>query len=266
MKTQLRLNSVVLHGVGSGPESGAIDLIYSFLFTEFEQDIYSYISINQIGNDLREFVKREPGNKIHVNIRYPAYADFEIKSVAEKNLIRLDVIHTALLRVASQYGKLEIQKLEGIKEKIINNNFSFDFVCKAYPNKKNDNLVAKIIVHPEIDRFNYILLIEENQKVKCKMSLYCGLTNLFYYADLFSIVKWKSMNELVITGKEKEVEICITVNECKITFTNLTKYKKPPFFEIMRADISEADRQKARQDWLHSIPPSLRALITNKIN
>ncbi len=266
MKTQLRLNSVVLHGVGSGPESGAIDLIYSFLLTEFEQDIYMYISINQIGNDLKEFVMKEPGNKIHVNILYPAYEDFETKSVGEKNLIRLDVIHTALLRVANQYGKLEIQKLEEIKEKIINNNFSFDFICKAYPYKKNDNLVAKIIVHPEMDRFNYFLLVEENQKVKCRIKLYCGLTNLFYYSDLFSTVKWKSMNELIITGKAKEVEICITVNECKITFTNLTNYQKSPYFEMMRADTSEADRQKAHQDWLHSIPPSHRALITNEPN
>ena len=266
MKTQLRLNSVVLHGVCSGAESGAIDLIYGFLLTEFAQDIYSYISINQIGSDLKEFVMKEPGNKIHVNIRYPVHEDFETKIVVERNLIRLDVIHTALIRVANQYGKLEIQKLEEIKEKIINNNFSFDFICKAYPYKKNDNILAKIIVHPEIDRFNYFLLVEENQKVKCRIKLYCGLTNLFYYSDLFSIVKWKSTNELIITGKAKEVEISITVNECKITFTNLTKYQKSPSFEMMRADTSETDRQKAHQDWLHSIPLSHRALITNEPN
>jgi len=266
MKTQLRLNSVILHGVGSGPESGAIDLIYAFLLTEFEQDIYRYISVNQIGNDLKEFVMKEPGNKIHVNIRYPADEDFEKNSVDEKNLIRLDVIHTALLRVANQYGKLEIQRLEQIKEKIINNNFSFDFVYKIYKYKKNYNIIAKIIVHPEMDRFNYFLLVEENQKVKCRMKLYCGLTNLFYYSDLFSIVKWKSMNELIITGKAKEVEICITVNECKIRFTNLTKYQKSPFFEMMRADTSEADRQKAHQDWLHSLPPSHSALLNYTAN
>ena len=260
MKTQLRLNSIVLHGVG-GFESGAIDIIYAFLLTEFKQDIYSNIFINQIGTDLKEFVMKEPGNKIYVNIRYPAHEDFEIKSVSQKNLIRLDVIHTALLRVANQYGKLEIEKLVEIKEKIISNNFSFDFICKEYPYKKNDNLIAKIIVHPEIDRFNYFLLVEENQKVKCMIKLYCGLTNLFYCSDLFSTGKWKSMNELIITGKAKEVEICITVNECKVTFANFTNYQKSPYFEMMRADTSEADRQKAHQDWLHSLPPSQSAFL-----
>src|SRR5437667_12875436 len=107
MKTQLRLNSVVPHGVGSGSESLALDLIYEFLLREFAQAIYRYISINQIGSELNEFVMKEPGNKIHVNIRYPAHEDFESKSADEKNEIRLDIVHTALLRVAEYDKKLD---------------------------------------------------------------------------------------------------------------------------------------------------------------
>lgn len=266
LKTQIRLNSVVLHGVGSSPETGAIELIYSFLLTEFQQDIYKYISINQIGNDLKEFVIKEPGNKIHVNIKYPLDDDFEMKSLDEKNMIRLDVIHNSLLRVAHQFGKLEIQKLEEIKQKIISFNFSFDFVYRIYEHKKNHNLIAKIVIHPESNRFNYFLLVEDNQKVKCRIKLYSGLTNLFYYPDLFSNVKWKSINEILIIGKVKEVEIYIKVNECKIVFRNLTNYLKSPFFEMMRADTSEADRQKAHKDWLHSLPASQSALLNYKPN
>lgn len=266
MKTQLRLNSTVIHGVGSGPESGAIDLIYGFLLAEFEQNIYSFISINQIGSELEEFVSKEDGNKIYVNIRYPVFEDFETKNTNEKNLIRLDVIHTALLRVASQFGKLQIHKLEQIKEKIIKNNFRFDFECKIYRYKKNENVIAKIVVCPELDRFNYYCVVEDNQKVKCKIKLYSGLTNLFYYSDLFSSVKWKSMDVLAINGKAKEVEINIIVSKCEITFTNLTKYTKPPYFEMMRADTSEADRQKAYQDWLHSLPLSHSSIITHEPN
>ena len=45
MKTQLRLNSVVPHGVGSGFESLALDLIYEFLLSEFGQNFYRWIGI-----------------------------------------------------------------------------------------------------------------------------------------------------------------------------------------------------------------------------
>jgi hypothetical protein len=118
MQTEIRLGSVVLHGVG-GPEAGAIDYIYIYLLQEFKQCFYSRIGINQVGDDLTEFVMKEPGNKIHVNIRYPVYEDFETKSKEEKNLIRLDVIHTSLLRVAEYDGKFDVNKLEAIKQKIL---------------------------------------------------------------------------------------------------------------------------------------------------
>jgi hypothetical protein len=262
MKTQLRLNSVVLHGVGSGPESGAIDLIYAFMLTEYGQDVYRYIGINQIGDDLKEFVMKEPGNKIYVNIRYPVYEDFETKSVEEKNLIRLDVMHTALLQIAAYDNKLNTNKLETIKRKILDADFSFDFVCKEYKYKKNDKLKAKIIIHPEIDKFNYYCLVEENGQVKCKVKIYCGGTDTLYYRDLFSDVKWKSENEIFITGKAKEVEIKITIDTCE----NLTNYDKAPYFEMMRADTSEPDRHKAHQDWLHSLPPAMAAVIRQSHN
>ena len=61
METQLRLNSVVKHSVGSGSESLAIDLIYEILLREYSENIYRYISINQIDLSLNEFVLIEPG-------------------------------------------------------------------------------------------------------------------------------------------------------------------------------------------------------------
>jgi len=218
MKTQIRLTSNVSDGIGNGPESGAIDLIYGFLLTEFEQDIYNYISINQIGDDLQEFVMKEPGNKIHVNIRYPTHKNFDAKTTDEKNLIKLDIIHSALLRVANEYEKLDEEKLDIIKERIIINNFSFDFVCKIYYYKKSESLTAKIIVHPEVDKFNYYCLIEEDEKVKCKVKIYNGLTDMHYYNELFSDIKWKSKDEITIKGKSKEVEITVWINKCEAIF------------------------------------------------
>jgi len=265
MKTEIRLGSVVAHGVG-GHEAAAIDMIYIFLLHEFGQDIYRRIGINQIGEDLNEFVMKEPGNKVHVNIRYPVYEDFELKSVDEKNRIRLDVIHSALLRIAEYDKKLDTHQLEAIRKKILDYNFSFEFVCKTHVNKKNGNLVAKITVHPEMDRFNYYAIIEESGKVKCRIHIYNGRTGVFFGEEFFSYGKWRGDNEFIIGGKTKEAEIHVLVKECKAEFVNLTRYANPPYFTVMRADISEEDREKAGQDWQHSLPPAVAAVIRQAHN
>lgn len=265
MKTQLRLNSVVPHGVGSGSESLALDLIYEFLLHEFGQDIYRYISINQIGSELNEFVMKEPGNKIHVNIRYPAYEDFEMRSGDEKNMIRLDVVHAALVRVAEYDKKLDVGQLEAIRKKIIANNFSFDFVCRTYVNKQSSNLIAMIIVNPTMDRFEYYVQVEEDKKLKCKLHIYRGRPGV-HFAEFFFYGKWKGKNELIIWGKKKEVEIHVLVDECRADFVNLTLYNNPPYFTVMRADISEEDREKSYQDWQHSLPPAVAAVIRQANN
>jgi hypothetical protein len=265
MYTEIRLGSVIVHGVG-GPEAAAMDMIYICLLHEVGQDVYRRIGINQIGEDLDEFVTKEPGNKIHVNIRYPAYVDFELKSVDDKNKIRLDVIHTALLRVAEYDKKLNVDQLEAIRKKILDNNFSFEFVCQSYINKTNRNLIAKVVVHPEIDRFNYYAIIEEDEKLRCRVHIYNGRTGVFFGEDFFSHGKWKGTDELVISGKQKEVDICIFINECRVNFVNLTKYANPPYFTVMKADISEEDRAKAYQDWQHSLPPAVTAVIRQAHN
>jgi hypothetical protein len=265
MKTEIRLGSVVPHGVG-GAEAAGMDLIYTCLLHEFGQDIYKRIGINQIGEDLNEFVIREPGDKIHVNIRYPAYEDFESKSVEEKNKIRLDVMHAALLRVAEYDKKLDIYQLDAIRKRILDNDFSFEFVLKSHASKKDENLVAKITVHPEMDRFNFYAIIEENGKVKCRVPIYNGRTGVFFGEEFFFYGKWKGKNEFIIWGKKKEVEIHILVDECRTAFVNLTRYANPPYFTVMRADISEQDREKARQDWQHSLPPAVAAIVRQAHN
>lgn len=265
MKTQLRLNSVVPHGVGSGPESGAIDLIYFFLLHKFRQEHYSYIGINQIGKELREFVMKEPGKKIHCNIRYPVFEDFETKSIEEKNRIRLDVIHTALLRIADYDEKLDKDKLEDIKNEILEKNFSFEFECKTYPNKKNKSLLGKVLVNPQIDKFDYYVLIEENGKEKCKLNIYSAVSTVFYFPYFFRYGKWKNDFEFILTGTKREVEIHILINVCSVGYKNLTAYDNPPTFQMFRADISKEQKEKANQDFLHSLPPSNAAVIRQSL-
>jgi putative transposase len=104
----LRLESVVPHGVG-GTEAGIIDLIYAFLLQEYGQDIYSYIHVNQIGEDLDEVIIKD-GKNIYINVRYPAIEGLEQRSTKERNRIRLDVAHTALLKIAEYEKKLDVTK------------------------------------------------------------------------------------------------------------------------------------------------------------
>jgi hypothetical protein len=265
MKTHIfRLESVGPHTVG-GPEAGAIDLIYTFLLQEYKQDVYSYLHINQIDEGLNELVMKEPGNKIFINIRYPIHEDFEQKSIEEKNRIRLDVIHTALLRIADYDKKLDVSKLEAIRNKILKNNFSFELECKAYLNNKNKELLAKVLVHPQMDKFDYYVSIEKNGKVKCRLKIYSAATNIFYFPYFFRYGKWKNDNEFILIGTQKEVEIHIIVDKCRIDYKNLTPYENPPTFQMFRMDISKEEKEKAHQDYLHQLPPSHAAIIRQSL-
>lgn len=265
MKTEVRLGSVVKHGVG-GPEAGAIGLIYSNLLHEHGQDFYKRIGINQVGEDLNEFITKEPGNKIHVNIRYPVFEDFESKQLDEKNKIRLDVIHSSLRRIADYDKRLNVIQLELIREKILENNFSFKIMCKSFVSTVSKDLVAKIIVHPEMNKFDYYVLIENQGKVICDQWIYSGITDLIYFPELFSEARWKDAKELVLTGKRKEVEIKIMIDDCKTEYKNLSQYDRPPYFEMMRADISSEDKEKAYQDWKHSLSPAVAGIIRKADN
>lgn len=261
-KNLLHLVSTVEHGVG-GPGTGAIDLIYSFLLQEHKMDGYSHVQINQIGSDLNEFIIKE-GKRIHVNIWYPVYEDFELKTVKEKNLIRLDIIHMALLRIAEKDKKYDAHILETIKNKIIEKDFSFDLIYKSHVNKKNENLVAKIVVHPEEDRFDFYILTEDRGNEKCKILIYSGKTTDFYFDDLFFYGKWKGENEFIIKGKESEIQFHVKVDQCKVDLVNISDNKeKAPLFEIMK---SKPDRENAWQDYIDNLNPAMVAILTANLN
>ena len=241
-------------------------MIYTSMLNEFGQGYYRYIGINQIGDELNEFVMKEAAKTIHVNIRYPVFNDFESKSTGEKNRIRLDVIHAALVRIAEYDKKFDVRVLESIREKILEKDFSFEFICKSFVYKKTGVRVAKIVLQPEMNKFNYYVIIEDAGKAIRRLLMYVGLTDAIYVPKLFSEGKWKSENEIIIKGKLNEVEISVTVNEGEIRFKNLTLYAKPPYFEMMRADISEDEKQKAYKDWQHSLPPAVAAAIRQSHN
>jgi hypothetical protein len=256
------LQSIAPHGVG-GPEAGAISAIYGKLLHDCGQDHYQ-VMVLQIGEgtDPDEVILKGPGNKMHINIRYPAPADFETRSVDEKNRYRLDVIHAALNRIADYDGKYDKSKLEQIRNKILEHDFAFQFHVKKFVYRKNKDLIAWIDVDLQMDRFLYFIVVERQGKVTNRILIYQGITNFYYFTMFFQKGNWKSENHLVLTGKENVVETHVFINENRVEFVNLTSYDKPPIFEMMKTRISEEEKEKAHQDWLHSLPPSVATLIS----
>jgi hypothetical protein len=258
----INLGSVVPNGVG-GADSGCIDLIYSFLLQEYKLDYYSYIKINQIGEELDEVIIKE-GKKIHINIKYPTRSDFNQLDSLERNKIRLDIIHLSLIRIAKYDSKLNISQLHTIKNKILQNKFSFYFTYIKNAFKKNPALTAEIVVHPEEKQFEFYCKISRNNQEICSLVIYRGLTVPIYFDFFFSKGKWKH-DRFIIFGKEK-FETHVLFNECKLETKNHTAYKKHPLFELFRAGVSLEEKENAYNDWLHSLPPGNAAIVRESEN
>lgn len=260
MKTQLRLGSNVAHGIG-GPECGAIELIYMYLLCEFEQDYYRRISINQIGDEADEIIIKEANKSIHININCSVLNKFNNKSADQKNKIRLEVIHEALLRIANFDNKLNISKLEAIKNKILIHNFSFEFDYKLFTKKIKNNLFCKIVIKPLINKFVLSAVVEKNGDIICKTPIFEGLTTLFYFDCFFCFAKWKGDNEVIIYGKEKTVRTHLLIDSCTIDIVNLTVFENPPLYTLMKYKITSDVRDKAHKNWMESLPPNIAKVV-----
>ncbi len=256
----LRLESVIPNGLG-GYEAGFINLIYSNLLQDSALNMYKFILINQIDEELIEGIHKD-GKKVYINIRYTGLKTSGLKNADVENQMRIDCIHQALVRLANLERKLDIVKLQAIKAKILKQNFVFQFICKTFICVKDKTISAKLIVYPQMHKFDYYVSIEDKGIEKCRLKIYTGLTGLYYFDAILSSGKWQHINKLIISGKRKEAEIIVAVDKCEVTFRNLTKYDNPPYFEMMKAEKSAIDREKAYQDWLHSLPPSQRAFLS----
>lgn len=258
----LRLESSVKNGVAS-PEAGLIDLIYTFLLQEYDMDVYSYIHIHQIGEDLNEVIVKQR-KEIYINIRYPVYEDFMQRSEKERNMIRLDVAHQALIRIAKHDKKLDISKLETIRERIIENDFNFEFTLREIENKKADNLIGKVIVAPCISDFKFYCELYKADKKQCRVLIYKGATVPLYFSDLFWKCKWIKANKFVITGDRSEIDIQVSSDDCKVEYINKSEFKdKAPIFEMFKAN---ADREKTFKDYIESLNPAIAAIIVQSQN
>ena len=131
MITQLKINSVVAGGYG-GRGAAMLDYIYCNLFKAYQLNYYSYITINQIGDDLEEFISDEGRKEIHINVRYPVLNKYEDALPIEKLKGALEMVHFALGKIANFQQKIDVNILGQIRTKILENQFSFDFVHRVF--------------------------------------------------------------------------------------------------------------------------------------
>jgi len=257
----LRLGSVIEYGFG--PNTGAISFIYSQLLEEYNVGLHENVLINHIGNDLQELIIKQ-GKQIGINIRYRLPNNFNELDADKKNSVFTDIIHAALVRLAKDKPQINIAKLEAIRQKVLDKKFSFYFLYKTHPNKQYENLVAKVIINPELNKFNFFVSLEDRGIEKCRLLVYVGKPTDFYISDLFFHGKWKGRSEFVLNGKRSEIVIHIFLDECKIKFVNTSgDDAKAPLFELFKSD---ADKEKTLKDYIASLNPAIAAVITHTPN
>lgn len=258
----LRLGSVVEYGFG--PNTGAISLIYSHLLEKYDVGLHQNVLVNHIGNDLQELIIRQSKQQIGINIRYQLPDNFNALEANKKNIVFTEIVHEALVRLAKDKSQIDITKLAAIRQEVLDKNFSFDILYKSYLNKQCEALAAKVIIHPELSRFNFFVSIEDGGIEKCRLLVYTGKTTDFYIADLFFYGKWKSANEFILSGKRSEIAIHIIIDECRSIFVNTSEDNtKAPLFELFKSD---ADKEKTLKEYIASLNPAIAAIITQSPN
>ena len=242
--------------------SGGINLIYTFLLQEYNIDFYRYITIHHLSDDIgQEFIMKDRAGSLDISIRFPVDGqDPALDTLRGRNLVRLEMIHIALMRWADDDPRVDKDKLESMRRLIIERDFAFDILYKSFSSKVDDRLSASVVIKPGENFYDIYVVIEKDGVEICKSLIYCGRTSN-YLDGFFSSGKWKKSKEFILFGKRREVEIHLSIDECRVSYVNLTRYPNPPFFTGMRADISEEQRRAAIKDFEHSLPPAIAGAI-----
>lgn len=132
---------------------------------------------------------------------------------------------------------------------------------KKFADANNKSIAAFVVVNPFEDRFSYNLRVKENDEERCYLHLYDGITDLFYFNDLFKFGKWKRQNMLIISGKEKQTEFHVDIAKCNLQVVKLTNLPTAPLYELMKANLSENQGAQARQGWLKSMPLEMKDVL-----
>ncbi|MFT3677208.1 MAG: hypothetical protein QM781_15030 [Chitinophagaceae bacterium] len=261
-----RLTSIDHAGVGN-EENGLVDLLYSFLLWKNGLDYYKYILINQIGKDqqIKEVVQIKNG-RVHVNLIYTTEKNFDQLDDYRKNTIKVDIIHEGLQRLSKVDPRFSDELLNKIRGQIISKNFSVELESIGKNSPFDKEVSGKMVILPTPKYFDYYLLIKNGSKEICRQFIYRGAPTSDYFYAFFSRAKWKNNITFIVEGREKQMRLKLDVSNCKVTFENLTHYPNPPLWEIMKVGISEQESKSAYENWLHSLPPAVAAMIRDHEN
>ena len=100
--------------------------------------------------------------------------------------------------------------------------------------------------------FDYSLVSTLDGIQTCKIPIYKGLTNTYYLPMFFQKAKWHGEDKIVLTGKENIVETHVALVDKVVSYVNLTKYEKPPLFELMKAGMPKQAKEKHSLNWRDS--------------
>ncbi|MBN9297991.1 MAG: hypothetical protein J0I41_13340 [Filimonas sp.] len=205
-KNYFRLGSTVPGGLG-GPQTIAFDTLYAYMLSEVSQAFYRCIFIVQIDKSLDELVHfRKHDNEAHVNLIYPVDPFVDEKSEFERNVIRLDFVHMGMLRLAAMDDRIKIDKLEEVKNYLIENEFIVDVLYKKIVNKKDKTIIGRVVFNPSEKVFSFFLIIENFNKERKRYPIGEVLTTEYTEERPYYDGQWISDQEIFLinclTGQE----------------------------------------------------------------
>lgn len=244
-RTQIKLNSICKDGIGHSVGAELLPTLYEFLLHKEGQDYYKSITVLQISDTEEERVGEIPTRNGFVRIIRDTLG-FDLLDINEKNIVRLGILHEGLLRLANDYKKIDIGTLQRIKEKVLKNNFEFEFIFKSAKSVQN-NIVVDLSVAPGFESFKYYVTIRAHKEILCRQLIYVGLADFYYNKFVFNKIVIKK-EDVSIFDKDEHAEIKVNIKNCFIDVLNHSLYSNPPEYTFWRGDITKQQRDLALKD------------------
>lgn len=252
----LRLISITEEVINSYAEG--ISLIYGGMLNKNELTFYSHIHIIHTGEKDQDFVFEGNRKNIDVRISYDLETDFALKDDYFIQLTMVNIIHDALINLARQDSRLNIEILNSIKAEIVERPFDFRIKYKTFVHPKDKALSLNVIVHPLLRYFNIYLELEKNGEIATNLLIYKGINVPTYFSDFFSKGKWVK-KEFILSGKDTDMEIHLSLEDYSLKYVSTSGIEgKAPKFELMKID---ADRKTALAEYLHTLNPAIVAIL-----
>ncbi|MET3876967.1 hypothetical protein [Chitinophaga sp. OAE865] len=239
-----------------------ISLIYAGMLIKHGLTYYKHIQIVHTSEEDQDLVIGERKD-FYVRISYNIGVDFAQKEDNTIQVIMINIIHDALLKLAEQEGHLDIGLLNLIKAEIIERPLEFTVKYKTFAHPKDSSFLINIIIHPLLRYFNIYLELERNGMIAANLLIYKGVNVPTYFSDFFSKGKWLK-KEFVLSGNATDMEIHLSLEDYSLKYVNTSGIEgKAPKFELMKAD---ADRKTTLDEYLHMLNPAIVAILTGSEN